>query len=194
MIDIEKTAEELVKKTYSSQYDEILGEEVFHHSKRVCHISLLIAEEYGFDLQKKIDIAMGALLHDVGKSYVNPNILYKADKLTKDDRMIIECHPQLGYIVLKNLGFNDNVTDIVHYHHERLDASGYPERLSGNKINICTQIVSIADVFDALTTKRVYHQKRSVDQAFEIMKQQKGLNQIAISILEEIMYKQKKCK
>ena len=105
--------------------------------------------------------------------------------------MIIECHPQLGYIVLKNLGFNDNVTDIVHYHHERLDASGYPERLSGNKINICTQIVSIADVFDALTTKRVYHQKRSADQAFEIMKQQKGLNQIAIFILEEIMHKQK---
>lgn len=187
MVPVKEIAHSIVEKEFPLLLNEILGDEVYHHSCGVCDYALLIAEKYGLNLQQKLDLAVGSLLHDIGKGYVNQNILYKAEKLTKDDRMIIECHPQLGYQVVSPLNFNQEVIDIVHYHHERLDGQGYPERLSSPQIGILTQIVSVADVYEALTADRVYHEKASKEKAFTIMEGDAGLNQVAVALLKEVL-------
>lgn len=163
---------------------EILGREVYRHSLNTCRISLRIATEFEFNLQEKIDLAMGALLHDIGKSCVSQEILNKEETLTKDDRMLIECHPQQGYLYLKPFKFNQKVLDIVHYHHERLNGDGYPESLNKKQIDILVQIVSVADVYDALTSDRVYHKAKTPETAFKILEDDNGLNQIVVKILK----------
>lgn len=185
MKNIKDIALNIIKDKYTKDFQYSLGEDVFEHCSRTCDIALQIAEVYGFNLQQKIDLATGALLHDIGKSYVNQDVLNKAKKLTQDDRTLIECHPQYGFWILKQLDFNRTVVDIVYHHHERLDGSGYPQKLRGHKIDILTQIVSAADVYEALTADRVYHKKRSKEEALKIMKSDKGLNQVAVDILTE---------
>lgn len=185
MVPIKEIAHNIIEKEFCPLLNEILGDEVYHHSCGVCDYALLLAEKYGLNLQQKIDLAVGALLHDIGKGYVNQNILYKAEKLTKDDRMLIECHPQLGFQVVSPLNFNREVIDIVHYHHERLNGQGYPERLNPPEIGLLTQIISVADVFEALTATRVYHEKASKEKAFAIMEKDDGLNQVAVALLKE---------
>lgn len=158
--------------------------EVQQHSERVCQYSLILAKEYGLNLQERVDICTGALLHDIGKIYINKNILNKKEKLNKDDRCLIELHSQTGYLDIKQYCLNKAVLDIVHHHHERLDGSGYPEKIYGDEISLLTQLVSIADVFDALTSNRIYREKLSYKKAFEIMEEDRGLNQVAIHILK----------
>ena len=158
--------------------------EVQQHSERVCQYSLILAKEYGLNLQERVDICTGALLHDIGKIYINKNILNKKEKLNKDDRCLIELHSQTGYLDIKQYCLNKAVLDIVHHHHERLDGSGYPEKIYGDEISLLTQLVSIADVFDALTSNRIYREKLSYKKAFEIMEENRGLNQVAIHILK----------
>lgn len=158
--------------------------EVQQHSERVCQYSLILAKEYGLNLQERVDICTGALLHDIGKIYINKNILNKKEKLNKDDRCLIELHSQTGYLNIKQYGLNKAVLDIVHHHHERLDGSGYPEKFYGDEISLLTQLVSIADVFDALTSNRIYREKLSYKEAFNIMEEDRGLNQVAVHILK----------
>lgn len=158
--------------------------DVKKHSERVCKYSLILAKEYGLNLQKSVDICTGALLHDIGKIYINKNILNKKEKLNEDEKCLINYHSQIGYLNLKPYKLNAPVLDIVHHHHERLDGNGYPEKLFGNEISLLTQLVSVADVFDALTSDRVYRNKMKYDKAFIIMKEDKGLNQLAIHILQ----------
>lgn len=193
MVTVKEIAHSIIEQEFPLSLNDILGDEVYRHSCGVCDYALLIAEKYELNLQQKIDLAIGSLLHDIGKGYVNQNILYKAERLTKDDRMIIECHPQLGFQVVSPSNFNQEVIDIVHYHHERLDGQGYPERLRSPRIGILTQIVSVADVFEALTADRVYHEKSSQDKAFAIMEGNVGLNQVAVALLKEALEENEKC-
>ena len=188
-MDVKEIAKTLIAKHYSTAWAEILGKEVYRHSERVCDFALMVADGYGLNLQEKIDLATGALLHDIGKSYVNQDILYKLDKLTQDDRMLIECHPMQGYSALKRRDFNKPVIDIVHYHHERLDKKGYPEQLSGKMIGLLVQIVSVADVYEALTARRVYHEPKTPEEAFCIMEADEGLNQVAVAVLKKKVLK-----
>lgn len=191
-MDIKEIAKNEIRDVFISEegLKELLGNDVYQHSERVCDFAIIIGQAYNFNLQDLIDLAVGSLLHDIGKAYVNSLILQKAGKLTKNERVLIEQHPHEGYCKIKNLDFNKRVVDIIHYHHERLDASGYPEKNSRKKIGILTQIVSVADVYEALTTKRVYHEPYSREEAFQIMKAQPGLNQTAITILEEYVASQ----
>lgn len=186
-MDIRKIAKEEIRTAFISDagLKDLLGEDVYRHSGRVCALALSIADAYGFNLQEKIDLAVGSLLHDIGKAYVPQAILQKAERLTQNERVLIEQHPHEGYRRIKDLDFRKNVVDIIHFHHERLDGSGYPEKYSRKKISILTQIVSVADVYEALTARRVYHEPYSSERAFEIMEAQAGLNQLAVSILKE---------
>ena len=186
MMKIIDVAFQTIQRLYTEHLSDVLGDEVYHHSYRVCEYSLLVADYYEFNLQEKIDIAIGSLLHDIGKSYVNQCVLNKTETLTRDDRILIECHPQHGFLLVENLGFNDRVLDIIHHHHERLNASGYPDRLHEENISIYTQIVAVADVYDALTSDRVYHKKVSKEKAFSIMRKDDGLNQTVVEILYQL--------
>ena len=126
---------ELVKLLGKMKFRTSYGQNALKHSIEVAQLAGLLAAEVGVDVRTA---KRAGLLHDIGKSYVNQDVLNKAKKLTQDDRTLIECHPQYGFWVLKQLDFNRTVVDIVYHHHERLDGSGYPQKLRGHKIDILT--------------------------------------------------------
>lgn len=140
------------------------------HSERVTEYSLLLAQKANVD-RKHMDILQYAgLLHDIGKIGVADAILLKPEKLSADDFMLIQDHTQLGDAILSPLRFLHDAQDIVRYHHERWDGTGYPEGLSGKKIPLLARIIAIADSFDAMTSDRPYRKAMPIAAAIEEIK------------------------
>jgi HD-GYP domain-containing protein (c-di-GMP phosphodiesterase class II) len=103
---------------------------------------------------------MGGMLHDVGKTLIPEEIINKPAKLTEHEYEIIKNHPELGFNYLQQIDSVSPLSRIVVYsHHERVDGSGYPRGLKGDKIHEFARVAAIADVFDALTSDRVYRDK-----------------------------------
>lgn len=147
------------------------------HSKRVAEYSIQLYDIIGYDnyLERQA-LFIGGLLHDIGKIGIPDDIL-KSSKfpLDEDDYTIIKKHPIMGFDICKDIKKLQPSLSIIKYHHEKLDGSGYPEGLSSKEIPHIVQIVSIADIFDALTTKRSYREAKTNVEALEIMeKQEKG--------------------
>ncbi|HAM34220.1 MAG: hypothetical protein A2Z26_00295 [Deltaproteobacteria bacterium RBG_16_66_15] len=131
------------------------------HSKRVQEYSLLLARRLGIKEGDTLEgLEMGALLHDVGKIGVPDGILLKKGGLTGEERDVVRRHPELGASLLQRIPFLSGAREIVEYHHEKFDGSGYPKGLKGERIPIGARIFAVVDVFDALTTPRPY---RSAD-------------------------------
>lgn len=162
--------------------------EVYQHSLNVCRIATLLGLCYNFNLEELIVLAVGSLLHDIGKVYLDKDVLYKPDRLNDNERIFIEAHTSLGYKVMHDIDINPTVLEIIKSHHEKLNGKGYPDGLYTAQIPILVQLVTIADIYDALTSERVYKEAYSNKAAFSIMEQDDGLNQIAVSILKEIIY------
>ncbi len=116
------------------------------------------------------EFALGAILHDVGKSAIADEILNKPGKLTDEEFDIIKTHPQKGYELMKGQ-VSDDALDIILHHHERYDGTGYPEKLKGGTISDNAKVSIIADVYDALTTNRPYGDARDPFQAMLLMKE-----------------------
>ena len=113
----------------------------------------------GLGMQQKElhDLATAAMLHDIGKTMIDTSILDKPGKLTDEERAIINKHPQIGYDMLYgNPGISAATRAGVLLHHENEDGSGYPKGLSGNEIPLIAKIIHVADVYDALCSKRAY--------------------------------------
>jgi HD-GYP domain-containing protein (c-di-GMP phosphodiesterase class II) len=109
--------------------------------------------------RKKYDyLFIGGLLHDIGKIGVPEGILNKPSRLTDEEYEKIKQHPQLGYSMLKHIPFfkESGVIDMVLYHHERYDGTGYPAGLKGETIPIAARIMAVAETFDAMTSRRSY--------------------------------------
>lgn len=126
------------------------------HSRRVAFLAALLASRLGASETEINQVAIGAYLHDVGKFAVPAGILDKVAKLTDDDWMHICKHPRAGYDLLLAVGKLSTGLDIVLHHHEMLDGSGYPDKLSGDQISTAVRIVTAADVYDAMTANRSY--------------------------------------
>ncbi len=116
------------------------------------------------------DFALGAILHDVGKSKISDDILNKPGKLTDEEFEIIKGHPRNGYELMEGR-VSDGALDIILHHHERYDGTGYPERLQGDTISDNAKVAILADVYDALTTNRPYGDARDPFQAMLMMKE-----------------------
>lgn len=129
------------------------------HSLRVGRLVKKLCEELNVSKQTKKILTRAAYFHDVGKIKLNKNILFKVDKLTDNEYEEMKLHSQYGHDILKSLRL-DQEAEIVLQHHERLDGSGYPKGLKGSEINGLTQILSVADVYDAITTERPYKSKQ----------------------------------
>ncbi|MDD5425194.1 MAG: HD-GYP domain-containing protein [candidate division Zixibacteria bacterium] len=130
----------------------------YSHSVNVCTFSLALARYIGIDDIDELNIlGTGALLHDVGKIRIDEAILNKKEPLTEEEVDIIQMHPYWGYEILQE---TDLLSAVSYYpivqHHEREDRSGYPRKLGADEIHLYSKIVAIADVFDAMTTRRVY--------------------------------------
>lgn len=138
----------------------------YDHGKRVMQYSLLLAEELNIDSSTINVMVMAAALHDVGKCFLPDHILSADNELTSDDRMQIRKHPLNSYRLIAEK-FDERTADMAQMHHERLDGSGYPFGLKADEIPLEARIISVADVFDAMTTDRPYKAKKSFAEAIE---------------------------
>lgn len=138
----------------------LYNKDIFQHSFNVAIYTLVIAKELGFQEDELKIIALGALLHDVGKMVIPQKILKKPDHLTEDEFSIMKRHTEYGFQILHNIHtIPQEVAQCALQHHERIDGSGYPMGLIDCKIHRYAKIIAVADVFDALTSNRVYREK-----------------------------------
>ncbi len=153
---------EVVLKNINLKYD---SEQI--HTERVTQYCVAIAREMGFAEDEVERVKTAAILHDIGKIMVPPEILNKPGRLTEDEFEIIRKHPETGYQILKSVDeYSSFATDVLH-HHERMDGEGYPEGLTGNDIPLVARIISVADAYEAMTASRPYQTPRSKDSAVE---------------------------
>jgi len=145
------------------------------HQKNVANLTVKIAQKLGLDEQKINILFMGGLLHDLGKIGIPAEILTKPGKLTPEEFALIKTHPRVGYEILKDVEFVGPVKEMVLYHHERLDGSGYPEGLKGDLIPMEARILAVADVVDAISSHRPYRPALGLEKAFEEIKKNRGI-------------------
>jgi putative nucleotidyltransferase with HDIG domain len=153
----------------------------YTHSVNVCVFCIALAQKVGMCDKADLQIlGTGALLHDVGKSIIDKSIIAKKGPLTEEEWIIVKKHPIYGIEILRKSGtVPEESYNVVSQHHERLDGSGYPEHLNNDAIHIYAKIAAIADVFDAMTTQRVYKDAVGSFTALNVMKteMQDGLDQ-----------------
>lgn len=134
----------------------------FHHSIGTAFYSVLIGRELNYTAEQLKELALGSLLHDLGKSLIPMSILNKPGSLSPSEFDEIKKHSYLGYKILQeNSEFSEDIVIIPLQHHERIDGTGYPLMLKDKKIHQYAKIVSVGDMFSALTTNRVYRDKVS---------------------------------
>ncbi|MGM0593269.1 MAG: HD-GYP domain-containing protein [Pseudomonadota bacterium] len=140
------------------------------HSINVCVLSVLFGRYLGLSEDELRVLGLGALLHDIGKMRVPLAILNKSSRLSSEEMAQMQQHPALGVEILADSsGIPPQVREIVHSHHERIDGSGYPRGLEGDEIGLYPMLVSIADVYDAMTSDRAYHLRISPHEALNVM-------------------------
>lgn len=149
-----------------------VDEYTYTHSVNVSLISMLIGKWMKLDSEKIKLLVQGGILHDIGKSKVPQEILYKQGKLTTEEFEEIKKHTVYGYRILEKVpNISKDVLSIVLMHHEKEDGTGYPTGMKGDKINLLAKIVSVADIYDAMTSNRVYSEKESPFEVFQLLEE-----------------------
>lgn len=145
------------------------------HTRRVALRAVQLGEELGLPPGRLRALAIGGLLHDIGKLTVPKRILQKPGALEEDEFAVIKRHPEWGIKLLRELGgFNASVLELVHGHHERLDGKGYPRGLEASSIALDTRILTVCDVYDALVSPRVYRAAWSHEAALGLLHEETG--------------------
>ena len=139
------------------------------HSNRVADMVLVLAAALGLDPDETALIHIAAHLHDIGKIAVPDAVLRKTGPLTADEWQEMRRHPVTGYNILRRVADFQDIAVLVLHHHERWDGRGYPDGLSGDQIPISAQVVAMADVYDALVSKRVYKDAYAPDVAVQMI-------------------------
>jgi ribonuclease P protein subunit RPR2 len=126
------------------------------HAERVTAYGIELASRLGLELLETPDLEFGFLLHDIGKVAIPDAILYKPGALTDEERALMAQHPLIGAQIVRGIEFLDSAVEVVRSHHEHWDGHGYPDALAGEEIPLAARVFAVADVLDALTTKRPY--------------------------------------
>jgi len=157
------------------------------HSIRVSVLSKYLALKMNLETKDIIQVEIAGLLHDAGKVSVPVEILDKNGDPDEMEWKFIKGHPTHSFDILKNIASLKDIAEIVAHHHERLDGKGYPKNIKGDEIPLLSQIITVADTFDAITSTRTYREGRSPEEAYKIIKEELGtqLNSEAGSILLE---------
>ena len=145
------------------------------HQRRVGQIALGIASIMSLSEEQITGLLMAATVHDIGKIGIPAEILSKPGKINEMEFNIIKTHVKTGYDILKNIEFPWPIADIVLQHHERMDGSGYPNGLSGEKILLESKILAVADVVEAMASHRPYRAALGIDKALEEIVDKKGI-------------------
>ncbi len=139
----------------------------YDHSRRVATYAQRLARYLGWNRRDARDLALASLVHDLGKTWIGNDILMKSDKLSDEERRQMERHPITGARILIGCDVHPFFVETVLYHHEAWDGRGYPAGLKGEEIPLSSRILTVADVFDVLTSQRPYKSALSIDAARE---------------------------
>ncbi|WIG57640.1 MAG: Response regulator [Ktedonobacterales bacterium] len=133
----------------------------YEHCRRVAVYASRLAREYGWSRRAAHDLALAGLVHDLGKNWMHNDILFKESALSNDERAEMERHPSIAANILHTYGAPKTLVQAVLHHHERYDGLGYPDHLAGEEIPLGARLLTVADVFDAITAERPY--KRAME-------------------------------
>lgn len=163
------------------------------HTRRVAMRAVQVGEELGLPPGRLRDLAIGGLLHDIGKLSVPERILKKPGALDDEEFAAIKLHPGRGVKLLRELGgFGPTIHELVHSHHERLDGTGYPRGLNDTELSLDTRILTVCDVYDALVSPRVYRDAWSHDDALALLHKDTGtaFDERCVAALERVLAKE----
>jgi putative two-component system response regulator len=172
--ELQRSREETIHRL--ARAAEFRDEETGLHIERVSRYCALIASRLGLEDERVELLRLAAPLHDIGKIAIPDRILLKPGALTPDERRVIETHAEIGHHMLAESGHEllELAATIAWTHHERIDGGGYPRRLAGEEIPLVGRIVAVADVFDALTSDRVYRPALPVDETVRVLRSERG--------------------
>ena len=168
---ISSEANSLVHISDLKSYDEY----TYHHSLSVAVLSIAIGQEMGLNDEQLRELGQCAIMHDIGKTTISPELINKPGRLTKEEFDIVKKHAENGGKYLAECEIGDiKLWNIVSHHHEKIDGSGYPKGLTGKDIPLFSQIISVADVYDAVTSYRSYRTPMSPAEAIELVMSEIG--------------------
>lgn len=144
---------------------EVKDPSVRVHSEEVAHYVGAVADQLAIGPQRREELVVASLLHDVGKIGISERILLKPGRLTNEERKAIETHPRIGYRLVEQLPLLEAIAPAVLHHHERWDGNGYPEGLRGEAIPLEARVICVADCFSAMTSQRPYGEPMTVPDA-----------------------------
>jgi putative two-component system response regulator len=172
--ELRRLREETIRRL--SWAAEFRNQETGEHIVRMSLYCTLLARLAGLETDRAELIRIASPMHDVGKIGIPDRILLKPGRLTEDERRVMEAHTEMGHRILAGSGVEllDLAAEMALTHHERIDGTGYPARAAGEEIPIEGRICAIADVFDALTSDRVYRQAFQPDEARAMMLEGRG--------------------
>jgi len=144
------------------------------HSIRVARYSKKLAKKLGLSAADQDTVYFMGLLHDIGKIGVPDTIINKPQKLTEEEFALVKKHPEIGYDILKNFKGIANIEQGARWHHEKMDGSGYPDGIKGDEIPYLVRLISVADSYDAMTSKRSYRDVLPIDYILQELENGKG--------------------
>lgn len=146
----------------------------YEHSRRVATYASRLARYLGWSRREARDLALAALVHDLGKTWIANDILNKSAELSEEERRKMERHPVIGARILVGCDIHSFYVEAVLHHHEAWDGHGYPAGLKGEEIPLSARILTVADVYDVITSQRPYKAPLSNDAARERLLQASG--------------------
>lgn len=154
----------------------ILDNRLFYHSVSVCTLSIMTGITMNYNDSKLKELGIGALLHDIGKSEIDPDLLKRTGNLNEEESAVLAKHPELGYAIIRDY---DDISllsaHVAYQHHERWDGKGYPRQLAGTNIHEYARIVAVANTYDELMTDRPNRPPYQVNQAISLIKRMSGI-------------------
>ncbi|MFT4104123.1 MAG: HD-GYP domain-containing protein [Lacrimispora sp.] len=148
--------------------------EVEKHSKRMEKLCYSIGRKLQLSPKEIDELTLLALIHDIGKVSISPNILHKPGPLTDMEWEEMKKHPEIGYRIAQTIPEISSASNLILAHHERWDGKGYPNGLKGEKIPFASRIISVIDAFDAMTNERVYRKALSTQEAVSEIEKNSG--------------------
>ena len=141
------------------------------HCERLAHYAAALGGSLSLSREELHALSRGAFMHDIGKIGIPDNLLLKPGRLTRDEYELMKTHTVIGDDLCRTIRSLDPVRPIVRSHHERLDGGGYPDGLSGEEIPLLARIVSVVDIFDALTSARPYRRALPMTKAYDMLRE-----------------------
>lgn len=170
--DLEKTLQGIIRAT--ARTVEVRDPYTAGHQERVAELAEAIAREMGLDGSRVQAVSFAAVIHDLGKIAVPPEILNKPGRLSDIEMELIKTHSQVGYDILKGIDFPWPVAEIILQHHEKIDGSGYPRRLKDGQILLEAKIICVADVIEAISSHRPYRPALGMEAALAEIRTNSG--------------------